>query len=103
MPIVFGVISLALFVIALLQEKNHDGTDTMDHIIIILLFFSTLFFVFTGISMMSVTELYVDGGGTLQIYYPPEYRPLGYAGIILAFIPGLMLTTKVFDLLGRGE
>jgi len=99
----FTSIAILMIVLALFQEKNHDGEDSTDHMIIIFLFFSTLCGVFAGISVLAASVLYVDCAGTLQVSYLSEYRPYGWAGICLSFIPGIMMATKIFDLMGRDD
>jgi hypothetical protein len=87
--------------LGLYEERKNDGSDETQHLIIILLFFSFLTCVFSGITIMYITIHYVNCSGELMTEYVSSYRPFGWAGIGLSFIPLGMFISKIFDYLGN--
>ena len=60
--------------------------------------------ILAGIVMMFASKTYYSiTTDTLEEILLSDYRPIGYAQIILSFIPLLMLITKIFDRLGAKE
>lgn len=94
------------FVLSIYEErKNMDEADdeaynTTNHMIVLFLFFSMFAIILAGASLYFTSVNYVDAAGILHTDLVEEYRPFAYVCFILSFIPGLMLITKVFDILG---
>lgn len=106
--IIFLIIAFLFFIIALFEERDpvetDDEAERSDNLVVIFLVVSCLFFIFGGICLMFVSETYYSVvTDTVEEVLMGEYRPFGYAAIIFSFVPGLMATTKVFDVLGSGE
>lgn len=105
LPILYLIFFVIFFLLGLyaeyktIYETNEDIHKQINHLIIILMFFSLIFMVFAGLTLYQVTIDYVDGSGDLQSSFVFSYQPFAYACFILSFIPGIILFTKVMDTL----
>lgn len=106
-PIFLILLGFFFFLFALYEERDEAETDEeqekSDHLVIIFMVLCVIFLFLGGICMMYVSQTYYSPvTDTLEEILIPEYRPLGWIGIFVSFIAGLILTNKVFDLLGEG-
>ncbi len=83
-----------------MYEYNDNIHNGINHMIVMFLFFSMLFVIFAGLTLYGITIDYVDASGVLQTSYVFSYQPFAYACFIISFIPGIMLFSKIMDILG---
>lgn len=104
----FTIIGIIFFILSIYEELTSKNTDDeqekSDNAIIIFLFLTVFCLVIGGIGFMFVSETYYSVvSDTVEETLITSYRPIGYAIIIFAFIPFLMLISKIFSVLGAGE
>jgi len=104
----FHIFAVILFIFALYEERDPKTSDAeeekSDHLCILLLLLSSVFFWIAGITMMYVTEMYYSvTTDSLEAVFMVEYRPLGWFGCVWGTFVIYLLVVKVLETLGHSS
>jgi len=110
MDIAFVIMLLLLgfmfFILGLFEERDMKDSEEeetrSDHLVVLCLTVGFLLFFLGGICMLGISDTYysIETGTAIEVQQT-VYRPFVWLGVGLAFIDGLFLIEKVFEILGK--
>lgn len=107
--IFFSFIAFIMFFFGLFEERDqHEGMsdeeqEKSDNLVIIFMVGAVIFFFIAGVFMMYITETYYSPiTDTYEEILMTSYVPLGWLYGGLSAVSGILLTWKVFQVLGAG-
>jgi len=107
MGIFFSVIAFAMFFLGLYEERNQpdnmseEEQEKSDTLVVIFMVGATIFFFIAAATMMYITETYYSPvSDTCEEILMTSYHPLGWLLGGWSAISAILLTWKIFQILG---